>query len=270
MKKLLTRTRRTVFLFPKRFTMKILLLYFLTSSSIFQASERNPKNLISLNAHNITIEQLFDEVELSTNYRFVYRLKDLDVKSRVSINVRNEKIETVLDNVLNGIAVNYTINGKQIILKKIDANSNPWSVTSGIKDTGQNSVSGLVTNELGNAFPGVYVVKKNTNDGTLSDLDGNYSINASPNDTLVFSYLGYTTVSRVVGVQTAINVQMQQSTSELSEVIINGIFERKAESFTGSAVTFTKEELSRVGNQNIFQTIQNIDPSIAILVNFQL
>lgn len=270
MKKLLTRTRRTVFLFPKRFTMKILLFYILTSTSLFQASEKNPKNLISLNANNITIEQLFDRVEMSTDYRFVYRLKDINVQSRVSINVNNENIETVLNKVLNGFAVDYTINGKQIILKKIVSSSNPWRITAEVEKADQNRVSGLITNELGNAFPGVYVVKKNTNDGTLSDLDGNYTLEASPNDTLVFSYLGYTTLSRVVSNQTTINVQMQQSTSELSEVIINGIFERKAESFTGSAVTFTKEELSRVGNQNIFQTIQNIDPSIAILDNFQL
>lgn len=268
MKKLLTRTRRKVLSYPKSFSMKILLLYFLTTTSLFQASEKNPKNLITLKLSDITIGQLFDQIELSTDYRFVYKVQDIDLTKKIDVDAKNQDIETLLTDVLATLQTSFTLNGKQIILKQDNKTNISISYSDNIEV--QKSVSGTITNDLGNPFPGVYIVKKNTNDGTLSDLDGKYTINVSPQDTLVFSYLGYTTTSRIVGQQSTINVQMKQSTSELSEVIINGIFERKAESFTGSAVTFTKEELSRVGNQNIFQTIQNIDPSIAILDNFEL
>lgn len=63
---------------------------------------------------------------------------------------------------------------------------------------------------------------------------------------------------------------MEEDLTQLSEVVITGIYERKSESFTGSSITVTKEDLKKVGNANFFQAIQNIDPSIVLVDNFSL
>ena len=65
----------------------------------------------------------------------------------------------------------------------------------------------------------------------------------------------------------ALKIVLEEDVAEMEEVIVTGIFTRKAESYTGAAVTVTQDQLKRVGNQNIFQSLRNIDPSLAISDN---
>ena len=67
-----------------------------------------------------------------------------------------------------------------------------------------------------------------------------------------------------------INVALQESQQVMEEVVVNGIYTRKAESFTGSAKTFKKDELKRVGNGNIFQSLKNLDSSLKIMDNMEM
>ena len=85
----------------------------------------------------------------------------------------------------------------------------------------QQSVSGLITDNSGNALPGVNVIIKGTNVGVSSDFDGNYQINADNGQILVFSYIGYETVELTVN-GTNQDVVMAESSSELDEVVVIG------------------------------------------------
>lgn len=72
-----------------------------------------------------------------------------------------------------------------------------------------------------------------------------------------------------VGKEFEINVAMEEELGELDEVVVTGIFERKAESFTGSSITMKNEDLKRVGNANVFQSLKNLDPSLMIFDNLE-
>ncbi|WP_109832321.1 TonB-dependent receptor [Reichenbachiella versicolor] len=86
-----------------------------------------------------------------------------------------------------------------------------------------NSVSGVVTDaQTGEPVPGTSVVIKGSSDGTITNYDGKYSINADEKSTLVFSFVGYTLTEVVVGSQTVINVKLDPSTTELEEMVIVG------------------------------------------------
>jgi TonB-dependent SusC/RagA subfamily outer membrane receptor len=83
----------------------------------------------------------------------------------------------------------------------------------------------------------------------------------------VFSFIGYEKVEEPINGRSTVNVEMRQSTSEMDEVVVTGVLERNNESFTGSHVKVDNEELQRTGNDNVFQSLRNVDPNFNVLEN---
>ena len=104
----------------------------------------------------------------------------------------------------------------------------------------QTTVSGIVSDE-GGPLPGANVIIKGTNTGTQTDFDGNYSIQASPNDVLVFSYVGYTPQEITVGSQTTINVSLA-SDNTLDEVVVTAQGIKREKKALGYAISEVKSE----------------------------
>ena len=132
---------------------------------------------------------------------------------------------------------------------------------------------GLVTDKDGLPLPGVAVQVKGTTQGTTTDGDGEYYIMVKgvENPVLVFSFIGMETQEKPFEKgKHRINVVLEESQQVMEEVVVNGIYTRKAESFTGSAKTFKKDELKRVGNGNIFQSLKNLDSSLKIMDNMEM
>ena len=106
----------------------------------------------------------------------------------------------------------------------------------------EKTVTGVITDQDGLPLPGANVVVKGTSNGTQTDFDGNYSINASTGDILVFSYVGQTTVERKVGASNIINVALQQDAQTLDEVIVVAYGTSTEKDFTGSADVIKAED----------------------------
>ena len=104
-------------------------------------------------------------------------------------------------------------------------------------------VSGTVTDASGLPLPGATVLLKGTNNGTSTDFDGNYSIQATQGATLVFSFVGYTSKEITVGSSNTINVTLSEDTESLDEVIVVAYGTTTKEAFTGSASVVSAEQL---------------------------
>jgi len=129
---------------------------------------------------------------------------------------------------------------------------------------------GSVKDQDGLPLPGVAVQVKGTTQGTTTDEDGEYYIMVKgvEKPVLVFSFIGMKT--QEVAFQKGkhrIDVVLEEDSEVMEEVVVNGIFRRKSESFTGSAATYTAEKLKEVGNQNLLQSLSMIDPSFVITDN---
>ena len=136
--------------------------------------------------------------------------------------------------------------------------------------TAQNAsyLKGKVSDVSGFPLPGVNVVVSSQDQLVgITDLDGLFSVKI-PSGTKVkevtFSFVGMETIT-VPYKGKFMNVTMKEDAQTLNEVVVNGIFERKKESFTGSATVVQKEELMRNGSQNLLQNLKNIDPSFRIV-----
>ncbi|MCW9036659.1 MULTISPECIES: SusC/RagA family TonB-linked outer membrane protein [Altibacter] len=117
----------------------------------------------------------------------------------------------------------------------------------------EKTISGTVSDNTGLPLPGVNIVVKGTSSGTQTDFDGNYSIQASVGQTLVFSYVGFTTVERpITGASSDIDVLLQEDAAVLNEVIINAIgLTRKKDDDLTSTTTVQSESITRSGEVGV-------------------
>ncbi|WP_224998984.1 TonB-dependent receptor [Cesiribacter sp. SM1] len=130
------------------------------------------------------------------------------------------------------------------------------------------TVRGRVVGEDGAGLPGVTIRVKDSTQGTVTDMDGNYSISVpSEGSVLVFSFVGYVTQSIAVKNQTTINVSMQPDVEALEEVVVVGYGTQKKSDITGSISQVTEEQIKAIPVQNALQGIQGRAAGIDIASN---
>ena len=134
------------------------------------------------------------------------------------------------------------------------------------------TIKGIVRDVNNQPLPGATIRIKGTSTGVVSDVDGNYTITVpdDPNTTLLVSFVGMKPQEQKIGKSTALNFILEEDATVLDQVVVNGVFERKANTFTGSVRTIGKDDLKRVGNSNVLQSLKNLDPSIMFFDNMSL
>ncbi|WP_298477015.1 TonB-dependent receptor [uncultured Maribacter sp.] len=121
---------------------------------------------------------------------------------------------------------------------------------------GQSTITGTITSsDDGTPVPGVNVVVKGTSNGTSTDFDGNYAINASSSDILVFSYLGFKTVEKNVGEQSLINIVLQVDNEQLDEVVVVGYGTQKKSDLTGAVAVVKGAAVNIAPTPNLTQNL---------------
>src|SRR5690606_34315087 len=127
------------------------------------------------------------------------------------------------------------------------------------------SISGTISDESGLPVPGVNVIVDGTNRGTQTDFDGNYSINAAQGETLVYSYVGYTTFRVVVGTNPRIDVTLAEDAAQLEEVVVVGYGTTTKQTFTGTAKTVAGEILDRKNVSNVSQALAGESAGVRVI-----
>ncbi|MEG1562357.1 MAG: TonB-dependent receptor [Bacteroides sp.] len=125
-------------------------------------------------------------------------------------------------------------------------------------------VKGIVKDSQGETLIGVSVMIKGTSTGTITGLDGDFTLNAKSGDVLVFSFIGYKTVSVTVS-DAPINITMQEDTQKLDEVVVVGYGTQKKVNLTGSVSSIGKKELKERVNTNVLSSIQGAVPGVTII-----
>lgn len=129
----------------------------------------------------------------------------------------------------------------------------------------QRAISGKVVSSDDEPLIGVNVQVKNTNTGTVTDVDGSYEIKASSNDTLVFSYIGFAPQEIRVGDQTVINVTLTTDANLLDEVVVIGYGTIKKSDLTGSVASLSGTQISKIPITSAAQAITGRLPGVNVL-----
>src|SRR5690606_33422139 len=119
------------------------------------------------------------------------------------------------------------------------------------------TVSGTVTDALGQPLPGTSVILQGTTTGTQTDFDGNYSLDGLPEDGILeFSYIGFINQEIAIGGRTTIDVSLQEDLQQLDEVVVVGYGTQRKADLTGSIVTVDAEQIAKTPSANPVQALQ--------------
>ncbi len=226
---------------------------FFAVMQVFAVDSYSQVTRLSLEMKNATLKDVLFEIEESSEFYFIYSNKLIDVERKVDVNVNNEKIEQVLDQIFKGEDVKYTINDRQIILRP----EGMQLLKSGDIFRQAQTVTGVVKSETGETLPGVTVMIKGTTVGTVTDVDGKYSINVeNKTQVLVFSFVGMASQEIVVGDQTEISVVMQSESIGIEEVVAIGYGTIKKSDLTGAVASVQGENLAKRSTQQLSTAMQ--------------
>jgi len=128
-------------------------------------------------------------------------------------------------------------------------------------------VSGIVKDESGQSLPGANVIQKGTTNGTTTDADGKYSLNVPDDATLVFSFIGYTTLEEPVGNRTTIDISLKSDATSLNEIVVTGYGELRKADVTSAQSSISAKDISLTVNTTFDQAIQGRAPGVYVTQN---
>lgn len=186
---------------------------------------------VSIHKRQALIRTILEQIESQTDYLFIYNTS-VRLDRQVDVDVDRTPVSDVLTRILKGTDVQFTLQGKHIILS--DRPNRPEARTG---------VRGKVVGADGQPVIGASVVVAESNRGDVTDSEGGFSVAAEPGQTLIVQFLGYNTQRIPVGNRTWIDVTLQEESREISEVLVVGYSPMRKSDFTGSIASVKSAEL---------------------------
>ena len=185
---------------------------------------------VTININNVTLKTAMAQLKKQTGYSFVFKNGVItNLEKRVTVNEKNEPIRQVVDQILSGQDVEYEIQNRSVVVfKKKEAQR----TNEGQGKNERKTIKGTVLDANGEPMIGVSV-KGRDNTGTITDIDGNFSLNAYEGEALSFSYLGYTTKRVLVGKDQKLNVVLSENATELTGVVVTALGIKREEKALG-------------------------------------
>lgn len=246
-------------LLPKKIKsiMKITVLFLILGILHVSADTYAQKAQITVEVKSGTFYDVVSQIEKQTEFMFFYKSEDIDNSKQVSIQVRDRQVTDVLNELLKGTNLTYRISGKHITILK-----------QGGTPQQKKKVTGTVTDPEGIPVIGANVVVKGTTNGTVTDMDGKFSLEVSNGDILSFSYIGYAEQEVAVGNRQLINVKLAEDFKALDEVVVVGYGTMLKRNLSTSVGTVDSEKLlERPTSTNIFQGLAGKVAGVNIALN---
>lgn len=241
------------------FSMSILLAY--SGSAQVKAIDEVPVNI---ELQNSSVEEAFSKIESATGYNFVYTSRELKELPMLSLS-NSGSLYDLLVNVSLQTGLNFKQINKNIHVR---VNSNGASGPVSIELALQETVTGTVVDDAGIPLPGVSIIEKGTSNGTVTDVDGKFTINvASSESILMFSFIGMQSIEEQVGERRVIDLQMETDTQGLDEVVVVGYGTVKKSDLTGSVGVVGADELLKAPVANALQGLKGKVAGVNVFLN---
>ena len=233
-------------------------LLFATVFNVFGNISYSQNARLSLDMKDAKMQTVLKAIEGQTEFFFLYSSKMIDVNKKVDINVTDKNIIDVLDELILGTDIKYAVRDKQILLFNKEAD-----LTMILQ---QNRITGTVKGKDGSPLPGVNVVITGTTQGTITDIEGKYSIQVPEGSkSLAFSFIGMEPQVNNIGTLTQINVTMVESAIGLDEVVVVGYGTQKKANLTGAITQITAEEFQDRPVTRMTQALQGVIPNLNVV-----
>lgn len=234
----------------------ILLLLLLTCLPLAAKDGR-----ITMTFRNEPLSSAFTRLEKATDYKFSYVYDDIQ-GFRVTATVKNQTIDGTMQTLLNGLPLSYVVRGNIVNVRRVRR------VNQAAKPR---DIFGIVKDENGDPLPGATIVSStgsNVMGGSegataVTDVNGHFRLTVSEEmPSILVRFMGFK--DKVVRLSPRISsyeISLEPDQQTVDEVVVNGAFTRKANTFSGSVTSVSGDQLRTIGNQNVLQSLKNLDPS---------
>lgn len=221
---------------------------------------------ISLKTEEMDVETLFSEIEEQTDFVVLYK-EGVPLTANVSVNIQNRDVESVLDEALSPIGLDYHVNGNQIIVARSVQKSREADSAAAEPLVKRKKVSGTLVDITGEPIIGASVMIKGGTTGTVTDLNGFYVLEVPDDAVLIYSYVGLLKQEISVKRKTVINLTMQEDSQVMNEVVVVGFGTQKKVNLTGAVTSVNAEVLEDRPVANAVQALQGAVPGLNITTN---
>ena len=239
--------------------LKIFFLFICIMPASASIYSQNTK--LDVSVKNYSLERVFEQIENQSEFTFLYSVDDIDDYTNISIDIKGESVEEILEKCLENTSLTYEIEDKLVVVRQKE-----HAVTPKVGSQEKKEVKGTVIDEKGEGLPGVNVVVKGTVIGTSTDIDGNFTIEVDNlNETLVFSFIGFLSKEVKIDNNTNISVVLYEDTENLSEVVVVGYGVQKKANLTGSVTSVKPDQLVAKPSTTLSAALQGTMPGVSVV-----
>ena len=221
--------------------------------------------VVTVEVHNQPVEKVLKEISQQTGVKFFYGETVTNNKLTVNLSFNGKPLKDVLNEIFKQTGLDFNRENNTIAVSVRKTNAAP----SRQQAQPEKKISGVVTDDRGDAVIGANVVVKGTTNGTITDIDGKFSLDVPSGSTLTISYIGYLNKEiRVDGQQSQYAVKLLEDTQTLDEVVVVGFGTQKKANLTGAVSTVKMEEV--MGDRPVVsasQALQGAMPGLTITTN---
>jgi len=219
------------------------LLITLGLSSAFADSSYS-QTKISIDVNNISLEELFKEIQNKSEFVFFYKNSVLNNKGKITLRYNEATLTTILNQAFLNTDLNYSIDDRQVVVLE-----NSKKLLEKVKTIEQQEkeIKGTIVDENGVPLAGASILVKGTSKGTQTDFDGNFTVEMpSENNILVISYIGFETQEVNVEGETVVQITMIADPAALDEIVVVGYGTLSKKLVTGSVASISATKISNI------------------------
>ncbi|MCC8172751.1 MAG: TonB-dependent receptor [Parabacteroides sp.] len=230
---------------------RLFLVGVLFSCSMFSRAQHQQ---VSLSGKNITLKSAFKQIEQQTKLFVDYNIQDVNDSRTIKNPPPHANIKEVLEQLLEGTNCTATFSQGHVIISKKTKTS-----------SAQKQVSGVVKDEKGEPLIGVNVVEKETTNGTVTDINGNFSITVPAGHFLEISYIGYNPQKIKITGKSVYDIVLQEDSKMLEEVVVVGYGTQKKINLTGAIESVNGDKLAKQPVAQASQALIGVAPGLTAI-----
>ncbi|MBK5194452.1 MAG: TonB-dependent receptor [Proteiniphilum sp.] len=253
--------------------MRLCLFFIIVSTAMaFSATTYSQSTNLSVNLKDATVKEVIRAIEDQSEFLFLYREGQIDLNRRVSVHTDAKQLKEILDVLFKGTDNIYIISDRQVVIGKAPRKALEAQLTALQKDMNkviqqpqQKQITGKVNDAWGEPLPGATVLIKGTSIGTVTDVDGLFSLTIPVSaETLQISFVGMKTQEIPIAGRTAFNVVLEEDAIGLEEVVAVGYGTQKKVNLTGSVASIKGELLTTRPVGAVGAGLQGLLPGVTI------
>ena len=233
-----------------KITAILILAGILQVSAVTYAQEHR----ISVAVENGTFYDVVSQIEKQSEFMFFYKSEEIDNNQRINLKVKDKLVSEILSEITKNNNLTYKITGKHIIITKATTTSQA-----------PRKITGIITDENGEPIIGANIVEKGTTNGTITDIDGRFSLDVADKSVLIVSYIGYDTQTISVTSKSSYNIKLAEDTKALEEVVVIGYGSARKKDVTGALTRVNVTEKETIPNVNPVQALRGSVAGVRVI-----